>query len=290
MLLRGSASNHASEVARPVRSTTSAIAASGTWTSAGVASSSAIAARHARRPCRPRPAVAGPRSPRSSTAERSPLRTQCGGRSSASLSARCIGNGYVLPRRRRRSALAADAVEEAHHALPSACSRSAHNSSGSSSPTDSRSKPGGTRSPSQRERASMRDVTPPRLVAFTISVVDRLDAARGLGVCDVEREQAAEARVADGLDRAIRLELLGDRRRARRLSREPHLERLDAAKEQPRCVGARHGPVRERNSSSRAASPDRWQTTAPTSASSCPARYFVAECRAKSHPSSSGRT
>ena len=36
--------------------------------------------------------------------------------------------------------------------------------------------------------------------------------------------------------------------------------------------------------------PRPWQTTAPTSASSWPARYFVAECSARSQPSSSGLT
>ena len=50
------------------------------------------------------------------------------------------------------------------------------------------------------------------------------------------------------------------------------------------------GPVRERNSSNRAASSDRLQTAAPTSASSWPVRYFVAEWMAMSQPCSSGRT
>ena len=50
------------------------------------------------------------------------------------------------------------------------------------------------------------------------------------------------------------------------------------------------GPVCVRNSSSLAASSGRLQTTAPTSASSWPERYFVAEWIARSQPSSSGRT
>ena len=50
------------------------------------------------------------------------------------------------------------------------------------------------------------------------------------------------------------------------------------------------GPCRERNARSRAASSACLHTTAPTSASSCPERYFVAEWTAKSQPSSSGLT
>src|SRR5215212_895681 len=46
-------------------------------------------------------------------------------------------------------------------AQASACSRSAQSSSGSSSPTLSRSSPAGTRSPSQRERLSSSDSVPP---------------------------------------------------------------------------------------------------------------------------------
>ena len=60
----------------------------------------------------------------------------------------------------------------------SACSRSAQSSSTGSSPTESRSRPGGMRSPSQRWRLSIVEVTPPRLVALTISFV-RVSTARG---------------------------------------------------------------------------------------------------------------
>src|SRR5262249_44063944 len=66
----------------------------------------------------------------------------------------------------------------AAHALASACSRSAHSSSTSSSPTESRSRPGGIRSPSQRCRLSMLERTPPRLVWLTISRVE-VSTARG---------------------------------------------------------------------------------------------------------------
>ena len=90
-------------------------------------------------------------------------------------------------------------VEEAHRQIvPSARSRSSQSASGSSRPTESRRRPGGTRVPSQRDRASMRDVTAPRLVAFTISRVPVSTRSCGVGVVDVEREEAAEAGVAHG--------------------------------------------------------------------------------------------
>jgi hypothetical protein len=74
--------------------------------------------------------------------------------------------------RRLRRSLVADEIEDSHRqSAPSARSRSCQSSSGSSRPTDSRSRPGGTRAPSQRALASMRDVTPPRLVMFAISSV-----------------------------------------------------------------------------------------------------------------------
>src|SRR5213079_48162 len=62
--------------------------------------------------------------------------------------------------------------EEDDRAQASACSRSAQSSSGSSSPTLRRSRPGGTRSPSQRARLSSSDSVPPRLVAFSIFLSD----------------------------------------------------------------------------------------------------------------------
>ena len=59
------------------------------------------------------------------------------------------------------------------------------------------------RSPSQRWRLSIVELTPPRLVAFVISARAGLDRAR---VGDVERDQAGEARVADALDRRVLVE------------------------------------------------------------------------------------
>src|SRR4029453_11309671 len=55
-------------------------------------------------------------------------------------------------------------AESHRYALASARSRSDQSASASSRPTETRRSPGGTRSPSQRDLASMRDVTPPRLV------------------------------------------------------------------------------------------------------------------------------
>src|SRR3954447_3603622 len=54
----------------------------------------------------------------------------------------------------------------------SACSRSAQSVWGSSSPALRRSSPGGTRSPSQRLRLSIKLVTPPSELALTITWVD----------------------------------------------------------------------------------------------------------------------
>src|SRR5207244_305604 len=57
-------------------------------------------------------------------------------------------------------------------AFDSACSRSAQSSSASSSPTLRRRRLGGTRSPSQRRRVSITESTPPRLVAFVITLTE----------------------------------------------------------------------------------------------------------------------
>src|SRR5262249_51034982 len=62
--------------------------------------------------------------------------------------------------------------EEDERAHERACSRSAQSSSGSSSPTLRRSRPVGTRSPSQRRRLSSSDSVPPRLVALVITRTD----------------------------------------------------------------------------------------------------------------------
>ena len=87
------------------------------------------------------------------------------------------------------------------------------------------------RSPSQRCRLSIVEVTPPRLVALMISLRRGLDGAR-LG--DVERDQAAEAGVADVLD-------CRDARRAGRRSRS---RSRCAAACAPRASRARAGARR----------------------------------------------
>ena len=166
------------------------------------------------------------------------------------------------------------------HALSSAWARSAQSASASSSPTLRRSRPGGTRSPSQRRRLSITLVTPPSEVAFTISRVDGLDAPRRLAVRDVEGDEAAEARVAhdrapsDGA--ASRSAMIG---RGLGLAPDAHLERLAG-----RGAGARRcrAPARSRCASGSGAARRGGSrpTTAPSSASSWPPRYFVALCSA----------
>ncbi len=96
-------------------------------------------------------------------------------------------------------------------------------------------------SPSQRARASMREVTPPRLVMFAIERGRGLDPARGVGVGDVEREEAAEARVANDRHRRVPAEALDDVLRRRGLPREAHLQRLETAEDEPCGVGRGHG-------------------------------------------------
>ena len=59
---------------------------------------------------------------------------------------------------------------------------------------------GGMRSPSQRWRLSIVELTPPRLVAFVITCVLVSTAPR---VGDVERDQPRVAGVADDLDRRM---------------------------------------------------------------------------------------
>ena len=142
------------------------------------------------------------------------------------------------------------------HAFPSACSRSAQSASGSSSPTESRSRPGGTRSPSQRERASIRDVTPPRLVMFAISFVLVSTRARPRR----PRRRRTGGRRSPGSGRSRRRvcpKPLDDRRalavwRARRTSSVSRPRSRSQAVSGP---GNRAGP--RRNSSRRAASPGR---------------------------------
>ena len=126
---------------------------------------------------------------------------------------------------------------------------------------------------------------------FAISFVARLDPPRLVGIGDVERHQRAEAGVADDLTAGWSPEPVGEQTRALGLPGEAHLQRLEPAEQEPGDVRApRSSPVRERNSSTRAAVSVLAKTSAPTSASSCPARYFVAEWSAMSQPRSSGLT
>ena len=83
----------------------------------------------------------------------------------------------------------------------------------------------GSRSPSQRWRLSIVEFTPPRLVAFVITRVARLDRAR---VGDVERDQAREARVADALDGRMLVQAECELGRRRGDQPHPALERVEA--------------------------------------------------------------
>src|SRR6187401_2560358 len=183
---------------------------------------------------------------------------------------------------RCRGALLPEPVEEAHDAPSSARSRSAHSASASSRPTESRRSPGGTRSPSQRARASIRELTPPRLVEFSISVVavsTRLAAWasatsnerrppnpgwRTTSTAGCPRSRSASSSALSVWRRTLTSSVSRPRSRSHATS------------------GAATDPVRDRNSSRRAASSGLRHTTAPTSASSWPARYFVPEWSAKS--------
>ena len=122
-------------------------------------------------------------------------------------------------------------------ARASACSRSAQSTSPFSSPTDSRSSPCGQRSPSQRYRDSSFEWTPPRLVAFTIVVVAVSTRRAAVAVGDVEGDQEAEARIADGRHGRVAGEAIDEDARGRLHPVEPHLERLQAAFEEPRRIG-----------------------------------------------------
>ena len=127
---------------------------------------------------------------------------------------------------------------------------------------------------------------------FAISCVARLDAARG---SPRRRRRTRGARRIPGSERSATAGWPRSRSaisRARlRLARHPHLERLQAAEDEPGGVGGRN---RARCASGTRAVERRprrrLHTTAPTSASSWPARYFVAEWTTMSQPSSSGRT
>ena len=75
------------------------------------------------------------------------------------------------------------------------------------------------RSPSQRWRDSISECVPPRLVAFVISRV---------AVDDVEREQPAEAGIADDLHRRMGFQPPREPARGRGLSLDADAERLQA--------------------------------------------------------------
>ena len=92
------------------------------------------------------------------------------------------------------------------------------------------------RSPSQRWRPSSEEWTPPRLVAFTISAVAVSTASASV---DVERDQAAVARVAHALDRGVGLEPPGELGRGLRVPPHPRLERRETAEQRARRVGRR---------------------------------------------------
>ena len=115
----------------------------------------------------------------------------------------------------------------------------------------SRRRPAGTRSPSQRERDSIVEVTPPRLVAFAINRVV-VSTRRAASPSATSNEMsAAEARIADDLDG-------GWSRRRSAISRAVSVWRATRTSSvcSPRrssqaASGAATMPVRVRNSRSR---------------------------------------
>ena len=119
---------------------------------------------------------------------------------------------------------------DARRSYASARPRSSQRASTSSRPTLRRTRPGGTRSPSQRVRVSSVDLAPPSEVAFSISRTPVSTAPGRAGAArHVERHQAAEARVADALDGRVGLEPARELGRARRVPLHPHLQRAQAA-------------------------------------------------------------
>ena len=143
--------------------------------------------------------------------------------------------------------------------------------------------------PARPRLDARRDATEARHVRDHLRA--RLDGARRVGVGHVEGHEAAETGIPNDADCRVAIEALGDRGGGLALARRPDLERLEPAKEQPGGVGRGDG-ARARAELERAERRLRssLQTAAPRSASSWPARYFVAECTAMSQPSSSGRT
>ena len=199
---------------------------------------------------------------------------------SVSISAAVFGSGLTRKRSRKPITPLRAPVRGRPRARPA-----------SSRPTESRRSPGGTRSPSQRARASIRERDTAEARAVLEQPRGSLDPARRVAVGDVEGEETSESRIADGRDRRVSAQPVGESRR-RSPSGVPDGPRASARpRRRSQAVSAfGDAPVRDRNSRRRVACSGRLQTTTPTSASSCPARYFVAECTTTSQPSSSGRT
>ena len=124
-----------------------------------------------------------------------------------------------------------------------ACSRSGQSSSAGSSPTESRSRPSGTRSPSQRWRVSIVEWTPPRLVALTISCRRGLDPPRRAPSATSNEMQCRRSRDS-GRSRPPRAPRAAPPSVRRRLglARDADLERLQAAQQQPGGVGRGDDP------------------------------------------------
>ena len=143
------------------------------------------------------------------------------------------------------------------------------------------------RSPSQRWRLSIVEWTPPRQVTFTISRV-AVSTARGSPSTSKEIRPLKPG-IADELDRRVRLEPAGELRRASRSGGASRTSSVvEAAQERARRVGRgreaeRACALRSRRSSLLGIA----VTVAPSSASWWPVRYFVAEWRTTSAPSSS---
>src|SRR6186997_2333061 len=68
-----------------------------------------------------------------------------------------------------------------------------------------------------------------------------LDTPCACCVCDVERHEPSESRIANDLDGGMASEPIGDQLRRLRLARHPHFERLQAPEDEPCSVGGRNG-------------------------------------------------
>ena len=102
-------------------------------------------------------------------------------------------------------------------------------------PDERRSRPRGMRSPSQRQRLSIDEATPPSEVWFAISFVAVSTCARAVG--DVEGDQPAEARVADAQHGRVLLEPRARSRARLGLAAHAQLERAQPAQQGGRRVG-----------------------------------------------------